>query len=192
MSPEQSRLIRRARHRSGLFAVVQALPLIAVVLAASAIYWNGRQEHASTVYYLVGFGVWLVVILGMALSLALGKLVAANSFQPRPRWLYVLFAAGYAVPVAAFARFAADHQHAANQNGWVPVAGGLTAVGCAIACLLMLGRAVARGWARAACYVITPQWLAIDAAPVMPSQPGSPLGPRPRGALGRRRPGGLA
>jgi protein-S-isoprenylcysteine O-methyltransferase Ste14 len=83
--------------------------------------------------------------------------------EPRPtagqRWLYSLFALCYAVPVALLVRAALQHAHTMNEDGWAPMAAGMVATYCAIAGLIMLGRALAWGRARRAFWIFPPIWL---------------------------------
>jgi hypothetical protein len=159
MPPEQSRVLRRARLRR----IASGLPVLAPALVTGAIVSNGTQEHASVLYYLVGIVAGMLVTVASATLAVAGKRLADRSFRPRPRWLYLLFAAGYAVPVAAIAAFATVHAGFRDGNGWEQMASGLVTIGGAVACLLMLGRALAWGRLRSAFYVNVPQWLAPDA-----------------------------
>ena len=65
------------------------------------------------------------------------------------------------IPVAIFVRIAGDHvtAHAANDNGWAAMAGGILATLCALGALLMLGRAVVPGRWRRAFWLFPPLWL---------------------------------
>jgi hypothetical protein len=134
-------------------------------LVASALYGNGRQEHASVLYYFISTLVVLACMVGAFVAFVAAAKVAATSIRRRPRWLYGLFALGYAVPVALFVRVALQHAraHTMNEGGWAPMAAGMVAT-CAVAALLMLGRALARGRARRAFWIFPPMWLDHEAS----------------------------
>jgi protein-S-isoprenylcysteine O-methyltransferase Ste14 len=131
------------------------------MVVAFAVYGNGRQEHASILYYVVSTLVVLACVAGSILAFLAATKVAATSVRRRPRWLYALFALGYAVPVALFVRAALQHAraHTMNEGGWVPMAGGMVATYCVFAGLFMLGRALAWGRARRGFWIFPPMWL---------------------------------
>jgi hypothetical protein len=165
MPPEQARQFRWAIQRARLRGILRALPLLTVGIVASAIFRNGWQEHAGLVYYLTGLVAVLALAAGTVGMLLAGRWLAARSDRPRPRWLYVLFAACYAAPVAALVHAAVDHAPTQNDTGWAPMAGGLTAVACTVAGLVMIGRAVSWGGLRSAFYVCVPRWLSGEREP---------------------------
>ena len=127
----------------------------------SAILGNGRQDHASLIYYVIAIPVCAGVIADFAAVGYAGRRVAAVSVTRRPRWLYGLAAVLYTVPVAAFARIAAAHiaAHAENDNSWAAMAGGILATLCAAGALFMLGRAIVPGRWRRAFWIFPPLWL---------------------------------
>jgi hypothetical protein len=127
----------------------------------AALYGNGTQEHASLLYYVISALVVLACLVATLLAYAAATRVSNASVRRPPRWLYLLYAAGYLVPVALFVRVATDHArtHTANAGGWEPMAGGMLATYCAIGALLMLGRASARGALRRAFWIFPPHWL---------------------------------
>jgi protein-S-isoprenylcysteine O-methyltransferase Ste14 len=131
------------------------------MVVAFAVYGNGRQEHASILYYVISTLVVLACLAGSVLAFLAATKVAATSVRRRPRWLYALFALGYAVPVALFVRAALQHAraHTMNEGGWVPMAGGMVATYCVFAGLFMLGRALAWGRARRGFWIFPPMWL---------------------------------
>jgi protein-S-isoprenylcysteine O-methyltransferase Ste14 len=131
------------------------------VVVALAVYGNGRQEHASILYYLISTLAVLACAAGSVLAFLTATKVAARSVRRRPRWLYVVFTLGYAVPVALFVLAALRHAraHTTNQGGWAPMAGGMVASYCVIAGLVMLGRAFAWGRARRGFWIFPPIWL---------------------------------
>ncbi|HXW43763.1 MAG TPA: hypothetical protein VEL03_03180 [Streptosporangiaceae bacterium] len=161
MPPKQARQFRRAIARARLRGIVRGLPGLVPVIVAWAIVDNGRQEHAALAYYAIGVIAVLAVAAGIAGTLLAGRWVADRSVRPRRRWLYVLFAAGYAAPVAALVLAAIRHGSAQDDTGWAPMAGGLTATFCTVAALVMIGRAVTWGRLRSAFYVCVPQWLSV-------------------------------
>ena len=126
-----------------------------------AIVRNGSQEHASIAYYLVAVPVCAGVIAAFAAGGYAASRLAAVAVTRRPRWLYGLAAVLYGIPVAIFVRIAGDHvtAHAANDNGWAAMAGGILATLCALGALLMLGRAVVPGRWRRAFWLFPPLWL---------------------------------
>lgn len=159
--PELNRALRRAsRRRARGRALGVVFPGVPIVVAL-AVYSNGRQEHASILYYFISTLVVLACAAGSVLAFLAATRVASASVQTRPRWLYALFALGYAVPVALFIRAALQHAraHTMNQGGWVPMAYGMVATYCAIAGLFMLGRALAWGSARRGFWIFPPMWL---------------------------------
>jgi hypothetical protein len=158
LPPAESRARNRARRGRSIRASLIVAPPIAIVFA---ILSNGRQEHASVVYYLIAIPVCAGVIAAFAAASYAGRRVAAVSATRRPRWSYVLAAVIYAVPVAVFVRIAAHHiaAHSANDNSWAAMAGGILATLCAFGSLLMLGRAVVSGRWRRAFWIFPPLWL---------------------------------
>jgi len=126
-----------------------------------ALYGNGVQEHADILYYFSCTLVLLACVAGTALALLAATKVSATSVRRRPRWLYGLFAVGYAVPVALFVGAALEpaRAHSMNEAGWAPMAAGLVTTYCAIAGLFMLGRALAWGRVRRAFWILPPMWL---------------------------------
>jgi hypothetical protein len=158
LPPAESRARQRARRGRGIRASLIVAPPIAIVIA---ILGNGRQDHASAIYYLIAIPVCSGVIAAFAAGAYAGRRVAAVSVTRRPRWLYVLVAVGYTVPVAIFVRIAADHvaAHTENDNSWAAMAGGILATLCAAGALLMLGRAIVPGRWRRAFWIFPPLWL---------------------------------
>ncbi len=143
------------------------------MVVALAVYGNGRQEHASVLYYLVSTLVVLMCAAGSVLAFLAATKVATTSVRRRPRWLYALFALGYAVPVALFVRAALQHAraHTMNEGGWAAMAGGMVAIYCVIAGLFMLGRTLAWGRARRGFWIFPPMWLDNE-APIQVAQQG--------------------
>ena len=162
MPPKQARQFRRTILRARLRGIIRVLPLLAVYLVGKAIFLNGTQEHAGLVYYVIGLLAVLALAAGIVGLLIAGRWLAARAVRPRSRWLYALFAACYLAPVAVLVHVAVDHASAMNDTGWVPMAGGLTAVGCAAAALVMIGRAVAWGRVRSVFYLCVPRWLSDE------------------------------
>jgi hypothetical protein len=159
--PELNRALRRAsRRRARGRALGVVFPGVPVVVAL-AVYGNGRQEHAGILYYFISTLVVLACVAGSVLAFLAATKVASTSVRRRPRWLYALFALGYAAPVALFARAALQHAraHTMNEGGWVPMAAGMAASYCVIAGLFMLGRALAWGRARRSFWILPPMWL---------------------------------
>jgi hypothetical protein len=150
--------MNRARRRSRIRpALLITLPAAII----SAVVRNGGREHAGLTYYLIAVPVCAAVIAAIVASSFAGSRLAAVSVTRRPRWLYGLAAVLYAVPAAIFAWIAADHlnAHAANDGSWAATAGGILATLCAIAALVMLGRAVVPGRRRRAFWLFPPLWL---------------------------------
>lgn len=127
----------------------------------TAVVGNGTREHASVTYYLIAVLVCAALMAAFAAGSYAASRLAAVSVTRRPRWLYGLAAVLYSVPVAIFIRIAADHRaaHAANDDSWAAMTGGILATLCALAALLMLGRAVVPGRWRRAFWLFPPLWL---------------------------------
>ena len=122
---------------------------------------NGSREHASVTYYLAAVPLCGAVIAAVAAGSYAASRLAAVSVTRRPRWLYGLAAVLLSVPVAIFVRIAAEHvaAHTANDDSWAAMTGGILATLCALAALLMLGRAVVPGRRRRAFWLFPPLWL---------------------------------
>jgi hypothetical protein len=163
--PELNRALRRASRRKNHARVLGSVFPGAPTLVAFAAYGNGRQEHASILYYFISTLVVLACVAGSVLAYRAATKVASTSVRRRPRWLYGMFTLGYAVPVALFVRAALQHAraHTMNQGGWVPMAAGMVASYCVIAGLIMLGRALAWGRARRGFWIFPPMWLDHEA-----------------------------
>jgi hypothetical protein len=147
--------MNRARRRRGIRAgLLTSLP-VAII---SAVVRNGGQEHAGPTYYLIAVPVCAGVIAAFAAGSYAASRMTAVSVTPRPRWLYGLAAILCAVPVAIFVRVAVDHNAAgaSKDNSWALTAGGILATLCAIAALVMLGRAVVPGRRRRAFWLFPP------------------------------------
>jgi hypothetical protein len=146
--------VRRGRDLRAWLIVGPPTVIVCAILA------NGRQEHARFIYYLIAIPVCAGVIAAFAAVGYAGSRLAAVSVTRRPRWLYGLAAVLYSVPVAVFARIAADHMAAhAENNSWAAMAGGILATLCAAGALFMLGRAVVPGRWRRAFWIFPPLWL---------------------------------
>jgi hypothetical protein len=145
------------RRRSFRASLLVGLPWVVV----TAVVGNGTQEHAGGTYYLIAAPVCAAIIAVFAAGSYAASRLAAVSVTGRPRWLYGLAAFLYSIPVAIFVRIAADHMaaHERNDDSWAAMAGGILATLCALAALLMLGRAVVpRRW-RGAFWIFPPLWL---------------------------------
>ncbi len=162
--------MNRARRRRAFRASLVTWVPMAIV---SAVVRNGAREHASLAYFLIAVPVCTGVIAVFAAGSYAASRMAAVSVTRRPRWLYGLAAIGYAVLVAIFARAVADHIAAgtANDDSWAAVAGGSLALLCAIAALLMLGRAVVPGRWRRAFWLYPPLWLDHELGTTTPALP---------------------
>ncbi len=127
----------------------------------TAVVGNGTQEHASVTHYLIAVPVCAALMAAFAAGSYAASRLAAVSVTRRSRWLYGLAAVLYSVPVAIFIRIAADHlsAHTAKDDSWAAMAGGIVATLCALAALLMLGRAVVPGRWRRAFWLFPPPWL---------------------------------
>jgi hypothetical protein len=163
----RTRRIRRRRRRGGARGLVIFLP----VGVATAFVGNGRQEHASVLYYFGCVLLFVVAVIATIGAAYLSARLSARLIRPRPRWQYCLFCLAYCCPVAAFVRVAVEHvrDHTQNETSWAAVAGGMLATYCVIAGLLMLGRAVVIGRARRAFWLFPPQW--VDQLWLVPGEP---------------------
>jgi hypothetical protein len=158
LPPGENRARNRARRRSNVrSAILAGRPAITVI----AIVSNGRQEHASAVYYLIGVPVIVVLNCGFYLAVAAASRLAARSVHRRPRWVYGCLAIACCAPAAIVIRLAIEHDqaHTLNEGGWASLAGGLLATYGVLGALLMLGRAVVPGQRRRAFWLFPPQWL---------------------------------
>lgn len=159
-----SRARQRARRGRSIRAALIVAPPGAIVIG---ILGNGRQEHASVIYYLIAVPICAGVIAAFAAAAYAGRRVAAVSVTRRPRWLYGLAAGLYTVPVAIFAWVAADQMTARTENAssWAAMAGGIVATLCTVGALFMLGRAVVPGRWRRAFWIFPPLWLDQELGP---------------------------
>jgi hypothetical protein len=173
LPPAESRARQRAKRQRGVRAWLIVGPPTVIV---SAILGNGRQNHASVIYYVIAVPVCLGVIAAFAAAGYAGSKLAAVSVTRRPRWLYGLAAVLYTVPVAILVRIAADHiaAHEGNDNSWAAMAGGILATLCASGALFMLGRAVVPGRRRRAFWLFPPLWLDQELSGLSPSPASSP------------------
>jgi hypothetical protein len=156
-SPE-ARARQRAKRRGG---VVQVLAILTGPLVGWAFIQNGQQEHASVLYYFASVIVGAVTLIATVGAMYLSARASAKLVRPRPRWLYGLLGIAYFGPVAVFVRVAVAHvrAHTQNQTSWAAVAGGLLALYCGAAGLLMLGRALCWGRPRRTFWLFPPQWV---------------------------------
>jgi hypothetical protein len=157
LPPGQRRRRRRLKRGDPRQALITVLP----TAFGLALYSNGRQEHASILYYLLSLLAVMAFMLAVASVGMAAERMAADSVRRRSRWLYVLLAIASCGPVALFVRLALDHAraHTLNEGGWEPMAAGMVATFSAIAGLFMLGRAIAWGRKRRMFWIYPPQWL---------------------------------
>lgn len=134
------------------------LPVFASMMFGLAVLGNGRQEHASVTYYVLGFVAFLIFVVLAWLATAAASELAARSAGRRPRWLYGLLALLFLAPAAVIAGYLMTHPHSAR-NGWTAIACGILLLYCSIGALLMLGRVVFRGSARRIFWLFPPAWL---------------------------------
>jgi hypothetical protein len=140
---------------------LQALAVSLGPLVGLAFVQNGQHEHASVLYYVACVMAGVFTLAATLGAMYLSARASAKSVLPRPRWQYGLLGIAYFGPVAVFVRVAVAHVQAHTQNAtsWAAVAGGLLAIYCGFAGLLMLGRAISWGRARRAFWLFPPQWV---------------------------------
>jgi ABC-type glycerol-3-phosphate transport system permease component len=167
LSPEQNRLRQRAKRRERATDAVRLWIPLSLVLGLCD---GARQEHASILYYLISLVMIVAsVVIVIVVSLAAPQL-SAVSLQRRPRWLYALLAAVYLTPVGFFVGMAMQHAHAHTADSqWAPIVG-LIAANCALAALVMLGRAIAWGPKRRVFWLYPPLWLDMELSGIRPRQ----------------------
>ena len=168
------RWARRSRRRNG---VTQVLAISLGPIVGLALFQNGQQEHASVLYYLASVSAGVLTLVATVSVMYLAARASAKLVRPRPRWQYGVVGIVYFVPVAAFVRVAVAHMqaHTQNETSWAAVAGGLLAMYCGAAGVLMFGRAICWGRVRRACWLFPPQWVDhLYPGPGMGLKPGTP------------------
>lgn len=112
-------------------------------------------------YYVASVMAGAVTLAATGGAMYLSARASAKLVRPRPRWQYGIFGIAYFGPVAAFVRVALAHiqAHTQNETSWAAVAGGLLAIYCGAAGLVMFGRAICWGRARRAFWLFPPQWV---------------------------------
>lgn len=159
-SPE-ARSRQRAKRSSRRSGVTQVLAVSLGPITGLAFFQNGQQEHASVLYYFASVSVGLLTLVATVGVIYLSARAAARLTRPRPRWQYGVVGFVYLLPGAAFVVVAVAHvqTHTENETSWAAVAGGLLAMYCGAAGLLMFGRAISWGRARRAFWLFPPMWL---------------------------------
>jgi hypothetical protein len=149
----------RSRRRRG--SVTQVLAISLGPIMGLALFQNGQQEHASVLYYFASVSAGVLTLIATVSVMYLAARASARLVRPRPRWQYAVVGIVYFVPVAVFVRVAVAHvqAHTQNETSWAAVAGGLLAMYCGAAGVLMFGRAICRGRVRRAFWLFPPQWV---------------------------------
>jgi hypothetical protein len=140
-------------------AVPYLLPMSCIVSLAS------QEKLYHPLLVVAGSPLWLAggLALGQLMRVA-AKTAAAASMRPVPRWLYGLAGLCLLALMVVLARLSYAQSHASG-NAALSIALGFLAFYCAIAGVLALGRAIARGPRRLAFWVFLPRWLDSQAKP---------------------------
>jgi hypothetical protein len=184
LTGDQARAVNKAKRRAALRGLVRLLPPLFLVILFVSTMGHGSAEHANKLYYILGIllvAAATAAVIGIA---RIGRRCSLTFTRPTPRWLYLLFLLCYAAPAAALFWLASEHPGAPHGQDWVQMMYGLISCTCAVAALMMLGRAMATRDSRLVFYLYVPLWLqALPAqelsGPDRPAGTGWAAQPRP-------------
>jgi hypothetical protein len=172
LTGSRARAANKARRRRSSGRVLRVLVALFPVVLFTSTMGNGSAEHASTGYYILGLLVVAAAVAAVAGLARAGRRFSQRYIRPTPRWLYLLFALCYGGPASVLLWLALEHPGGPHGADWAQMMAGLMSFTCAVAALIMIGRATARGDFRRVFYCFVPQWLGAWSA----EAPGDPAG----------------
>jgi hypothetical protein len=186
LTGSQARAVNKAKRLAALRGSLRLLPVLFIVFLFAATMGTGSDEHASRRYYILGYLLTAAATAAVVTLARVGRRFSLAFTRPTPRWLYLLFTTCYTAAASVLYWLTSRRPSGPHGQDWLQMTAGLMGVTCAVAALIMLGRAIARGTFRRVFYFFVPQWLQAPAADV-PAETGTGWAAPPRPIVRGRR-----